>query len=58
MAEPVRTRELRTVAGQEVWFDSEGFIWEPDDWTEGLGRGAELVPASLYQAQRALRLGL
>ena len=44
MAEPVRTRELRTVAGQEVWFDSEGFIWEPDDWTEGIA--AELARES------------
>lgn len=33
-AEPIRTRELRSVAGREVWFDSEGFIWEPDDWSE------------------------
>lgn len=32
--EPVRTRELRSIAGREVWFDSEGFIWEPDDWSE------------------------
>jgi tRNA 2-thiouridine synthesizing protein E len=34
MTAPVRTRELRTVAGRQVWFDSEGFFWEPDDWTE------------------------
>lgn len=33
-AEAVRTRELRTVAGRETWFDAEGFFWEPDDWTE------------------------
>jgi tRNA 2-thiouridine synthesizing protein E len=32
--EAIRTRELRTVAGREVWFDSEGFFWEPDDWSE------------------------
>jgi len=34
MAEPIRTRELRTVAGHQVWFDSEGFFWEPNDWSE------------------------
>jgi len=33
-AEGIRTRELRTVAGREAWFDSEGFFWEPDDWSE------------------------
>ena len=32
--ERVRTRALRTVAGHEVWFDSEGFFWEPEDWSE------------------------
>lgn len=34
MAEPVRSRALRTVAGRSVYFDDEGFFWEPDDWTE------------------------
>jgi len=34
MAEPIRTRELRTVARRQVWFDSEGFFWEPNDWSE------------------------
>ena len=34
MAEPVRTRELRTVADRETWFDSEGFFWETEDWSE------------------------
>jgi TusE/DsrC/DsvC family sulfur relay protein len=36
MAEPIRTRELRAVAGRQVYFDTEGFIWDPDDWTEEL----------------------
>ncbi len=31
---------------------------EPEDWTEGLGGGDLLVPASLYEDQLALRLGL
>jgi TusE/DsrC/DsvC family sulfur relay protein len=42
--EPIRSRELRSVAGREVWFDSEGFIWEPDDWTEDIA--AELARES------------
>jgi tRNA 2-thiouridine synthesizing protein E len=33
-AAPVRSRVLRVVAGSEVWFDDEGFFWDPDDWTE------------------------
>ncbi|MEZ4306880.1 MAG: hypothetical protein R3F14_02370 [Polyangiaceae bacterium] len=31
---------------------------EPVDFVEGVDRGADLEPASLYDAQRALRLGL
>jgi tRNA 2-thiouridine synthesizing protein E len=38
MAEPIRTRELRTVAGREIWFDAEGFFWESDDWSEAAAR--------------------
>jgi len=33
MAEPVRSRALHTVAGRAVYFDDEGFFWDPDDWT-------------------------
>ena len=33
MAEPVRSRAMRTVAGRAVYFDDEGFFWDPDDWT-------------------------
>lgn len=29
----------------------------PEDWREGIGLGQTLVPASLYEAQRARRLG-
>ena len=35
MAEPIRTRALRSVAGREVYFDTEGFFWDPDDWSDG-----------------------
>ena len=34
MAEPIRTRALRFVAGREVYFDTEGFFWDPDDWCD------------------------
>jgi dissimilatory sulfite reductase related protein len=34
VTEPVRSRQLRTIAGRAVYFDSEGFFWEPNDWTE------------------------
>ena len=34
MAEPVRSRALHAVAGRAVYFDDEGFFWDPDDWTE------------------------
>lgn len=30
---------------------------EPEDWSEGLGRGATLIPGSLYEDQLARRLG-
>ena len=31
-------RRLRTIAGQEVLFDSEEFLWEPEDWTEEIAQ--------------------
>jgi tRNA 2-thiouridine synthesizing protein E len=34
MPEAVRSRSLRTVAGRDVYFDDEGFFWDPDDWCE------------------------
>ncbi len=34
--ERLRERVLRTIAGQEVYCDWEGFLWDPDDWNEEL----------------------
>jgi len=34
MAETARSRALRTVAGRPVYFDDEGFFWDPDDWSD------------------------
>jgi dissimilatory sulfite reductase related protein len=35
-AEPMRDRQLRTVAGQSLYFDWEGFFWDPQDWNEAI----------------------
>jgi len=43
---------------EEIWESLAP--WEgaaPDDWLEGVGRGADLVPSSLYEDQLARRLG-
>jgi len=38
----MRTEDLqqrvRVIAGKEVVFDDEGFLWRPEDWTEDVGR--------------------
>jgi dissimilatory sulfite reductase related protein len=34
VTDQVRSRHLRSVAGREIYFDGEGFFWEPNDWTE------------------------
>ena len=31
-------RRLRTIAGQEILFDSEEFLWEPEDWSEEIAQ--------------------
>jgi tRNA 2-thiouridine synthesizing protein E len=31
---PTRDRHLRTVAGRDIYFDWEDFLWSPDDWDE------------------------
>ena len=33
MADQARSRALRAVAGRVVYFDDEGFFWEPADWS-------------------------
>jgi TusE/DsrC/DsvC family sulfur relay protein len=34
--------ELRVIAGKEIFFDNEGFLWKPEDWTEEV---AEILAA-------------
>lgn len=29
-----RDRQLRCIAGHEIYFDWEEFLWDPNDWTE------------------------
>jgi len=61
MPEPVRSRTLRTVAGRPLWFDDEGFFWDPDDWTEEAAealaseRGMNGITAAQWRVLRFLR---
>ena len=61
MAEPVRSRERRTIAGREIWFDDEGFLWDPDDWTEEIAdalaraRGMAGITPEQWSVMRFLR---
>jgi tRNA 2-thiouridine synthesizing protein E len=32
------TRRLLIIAGRELLFDEEGFMWFPEDWTEGVAK--------------------
>ncbi len=31
-------RRVRVIGGREVLFDGEGFLWQPEDWTEAVAR--------------------
>jgi len=61
MAEATRSRALRTVAGRSVYFDDEGFFWEPDDWTEAAAEelaresGIDRLDAVQWRVLRFLR---
>jgi tRNA 2-thiouridine synthesizing protein E len=35
-------QRVRVIAGREVVFDDEGFLWRPEDWTEDVGRALAL----------------
>jgi tRNA 2-thiouridine synthesizing protein E len=54
-------RQLCCVAGHEVYFDSEGFFWEPNDWTEDVAAelafrsGIEELDDSQWRVIRFLR---
>lgn len=39
-----RDRQLRHIAGRDIYFDWEGFFWDPEDWSEEIA--AELAKES------------
>lgn len=55
------SREVREVAGRRILFDGEGFLWNPEEWSEGvaeaLARESGLEPLSEkhWQVIRFLR---
>jgi TusE/DsrC/DsvC family sulfur relay protein len=40
--ETTRDRQLRTIAGHQVYFDWEGFLWDADDWNEAIAEAMAL----------------
>ena len=54
-------REVRVIAGREILFDSEGFLWKPEDWTEEVARilaaesGIEKITATQWRIIHFLR---
>jgi len=52
------SRLARQVAGREVTFDNEGFLWSADDWSEGLAAAlaaeAATIIAKYPQSRSAL----
>jgi TusE/DsrC/DsvC family sulfur relay protein len=61
VADVVRSRSLRAIAGREVYVDDEGFFWESTDWSpeaaEELAResGIERLDATQWRVITFLR---
>lgn len=55
------TRQVRLITGKEVTFDREGFLWQPEDWTEEMAvilaaeSGIEAINEVQWQIIRFLR---
>jgi tRNA 2-thiouridine synthesizing protein E len=51
--EPVRDRQLRHIAGRDIYVDWEGFLWDPHDWSEAVAEAlaAESGIPSLDETQ-------
>ncbi|SDP30304.1 TusE/DsrC/DsvC family sulfur relay protein [Desulforhopalus singaporensis] len=49
---PSRDRHLRTIAGRDIYFDWEEFLWDPDDWDEevALALAEEMGMAELNES--------
>ncbi len=54
-------QKFRTVAGKEVLFDKQGFLWHPEDWSEevavalALESGIEALSDDQWRVIRFLR---
>jgi dissimilatory sulfite reductase related protein len=52
---------VRSIAGKEIPFDGEGFLWEPNDWSEEVAeilareRGLETLSEDHWRVIRFLR---
>ena len=56
-----RDRQLRNIAGRDIYFDWEGFFWDPEDWSEEVATelaresGIALLNGSQWQVIRFMR---
>jgi tRNA 2-thiouridine synthesizing protein E len=56
-----RSRVVRVVAGRAVYFDDEGFFWDPDDWSEAAAlelareRGMDGLDEAQWRVLRFMR---
>ena len=56
-----RDRQLRNIAGRDIYFDWEGFFWDPEDWSEEVAAelaresGITAVNESQWQVIRFMR---
>ena len=54
-------REAQVVAGREIYFDWDGFFWDPDDWNEEVARilaresGLEVLTKVHWKVLRFIR---
>ena len=56
--ETVRDRHLRRIAGRDIYFDLEDFLWDPHDWSEAVAEALALesgIPALDETQWRVIR---
>lgn len=54
----MRDRHLRHIAGRDIYFDWEGFLWDPYDWSEAVAEALALesgIPALDETQWRVIR---
>ena len=60
-AEQDRDRHLRTIAGRDLYFDWEDFLWDPQEWDEAIAlalareMGLETLDDTQWQVLRFMR---